>query len=114
MSQLARSTAARWSVAVAAIVICAWLAAVWWPSPAEAQLGGYSQVTRLEVEYRLPDGAVEARFHLASGIAVDQRIENDTAIERLHQAAQVFATGETRMFATVEKDRAVSWTLSVP
>ncbi len=91
------------------------LAAALWPGPsAEAQLGGYSQVTRLELRSKPAEGAFDARFHLASGVAVDQRIEGDHEIDRLLQAATALAAGKARLFASVEADRVKAWTLSVP
>ncbi len=88
-------------------------AAIWLP-PAEAQLGGYSQVTRLELRYTLGEGALDARFHLASGLAVDQRIDDESEIGHLLQAAEIQAAGKARMFATVASDRVSAWHLSVP
>ncbi len=98
-----------------ALVALVGLGAVLWLAPsAEAQLGGHSQVTRLEMRYTPNAGVLDARFHLASGLAVTQRIESGDEIDRLLQAAQIQAGGRARMFVSVESDRVTSWHLSVP
>lgn len=90
------------------------LALEWLPRPAAAQLGGHAQVTRLELGYLPGSDEVEARFHLASGLAVTDRTSSEAAADRLFQAAQVLAAGKARLFASVRNDRIVSWHLSVP
>ncbi len=98
-----------------AVVALGGLAAVLWPAPpAEAQLGGQAQVTRLELRYTPDAAALDARFHLASGLAVTQRIEDGQEIDRLLRAVEIHAGGRARMFVTVESDRVRSWQLSVP
>jgi len=114
MRQLEPRTTTRWTLVAVAVVACGWLVATSVPTPVEAQVGGYSQVTRLEIKYQVADGSVEARFHLASGIALTQKIEGETAIDRLHEMAQVFSQEDVRLFVTAEDDRVVSWTLSIP
>jgi hypothetical protein len=114
MKQLVRNAASRWSLAVGAVVVCGWLAATSLTSPAEAEVGGYSQVTRLEVKIQADNGSAEARFHLASGIALTEHFGGGPAIDRLMQTAQAFSQERVRLFATVEDDKVVSWTLSIP
>ncbi|MDX1502320.1 MAG: hypothetical protein R3325_08140 [Thermoanaerobaculia bacterium] len=85
-----------------------------WPSrPASAQLGGSSEVTRLELQYEPSSGAVTARFHLASGIALTAPASGEAA-DRLFQAAHVLAGGNARMLVWARNDKVVSWHLSVP
>jgi hypothetical protein len=103
-----------WTASLAALLAVGILASGWLAPRAEAQVGGYSQVTRLEVQYFPADGVLEARFHMASGIALDSRYEDDRSIDRLLQAAEVFARGGTRMFAAAKDDRIVAWRLSIP
>jgi len=114
MRQLDPRTAARWTLAAVAILASGSIVATSMPTPAEAQVGGYSQVTRLEIKYQVADGTVEVRFHLASGIALTQKIEGETAIDRLHEMAQVFSQEDVRLFVSAADDRVVSWTLSIP
>lgn len=99
----------------AALVALVALAVALWPGPsAEAQLGGYSQITRLELRSKPAEGVFDARFHLASGLAVDARIDSDREADRLLQAAAALAGGKARMFVSVESDRIKAWNLSVP
>lgn len=113
MQPIDRRRAAGWTLAAAALAAAGWLAALTLSPPAEAQVGGYSEVTGLEVMYQLGDGTTEARFHLASGIALSQKLE-PAAADQLLRAAGVFAEQRTRMFVTAQDDRVVAWTLSVP
>ncbi len=100
--------------AAGALIGAVVLAMEWLPRPAVAQLGGYAQVTRLELAYVPASDEVEARFHLASGLAVNETAISEAAAERLFQAAQVLAAGKARLFVSARNDRVVSWHLSVP
>jgi hypothetical protein len=87
---------------------------LWLAPPADAQVGGYSEVTRLEAKYQPDQAILEARFHLASGIALTQRIEDGPGIDRLLSAAETFAQPRARMFVTAENDKITAWYLSIP
>ncbi len=106
-------TKASW-IALAVVALGGLAAALWLAPSAEAQLGGHSQVTRLELRYTPDSGVLDARFHLASGLAVTQRIDGGEEIDRLLRAAEIQAGGRARMFVSVESDRVKSWQLSVP
>lgn len=95
-------------------LVAALVLAPWGTPAASAGVGGYSQVTRLEIEYAPGDRAVEARFSLASGVALTQRFEDPEAIDHLLDAAEVFASEHSRLFVTAKDDRVVAWRLSVP
>ncbi len=106
-------TKAAW-IAAALVALTGLAAALWLAPSAEAQLGGHSQVTRLELRYTPDAGVLDARFHLASGLAVTHQIAGGEEIDRLLQAAEIHAGGRARMFVSVESDRVKSWQLSVP
>lgn len=91
----------------------AMLLTIWLTRPAVAQLGGLAQVTRLEVSYVPATGAVEGRFHLASGLVISEALESEDAAERLFQAAQLFAEDRVRMYVVARNNRVESWQLSV-
>lgn len=94
-------------------LLAAVLLVVWVSRPAAAQLGGLAQVTRLELSYDVAADKLEARFHLATGLAVRESLESEAAAERLLQAAQLFARDNVRMFVAVRNDRVESWSLAV-
>lgn len=98
---------------VAGSLVAAVLLAFWLSRPAAAQLGGLAQVTRLELSYDAAADTLDARFHLATGLAIRQSLESEAAAERLLQAAQLFAQDNVRMFAAVRNDRVESWQLAV-
>ncbi len=83
------------------------------PQGAEAQIGGLGEVRKLELRYSPGDRALQARFHLASGLALDQHITESQDIDRLLSASVFFAQPRTRMFITAEEGEVVSWHLSV-
>lgn len=105
---------AAWISAASAAALLAILATFWLAPAADAAVGGYEQVTRLELRYIYDRPLLEARFHLASGLALTQRIEDKTNIDRLFAAADTFAQQKVRMFVTAEEDRVISWHLSIP
>jgi hypothetical protein len=91
------------------------LAAGWWAAgEARAEVGGYSQVSRLELAY-VPDGqALRARVTLVGGQALTSEATSDRDARTLLEMAQVFSQKGTRMFVEVKNGSIVSFQVSIP
>jgi hypothetical protein len=104
----------RWIVVLASVLVALALSLVWNPRQTESQIGGYSQVTRLELGYVPGRQSLQARISLASGLSVTYEAANEQDFQALLKMAQIFAQHGNRMFVVVKDDKIQSFQVSIP
>jgi len=103
----------RWILLVVAVAVIV-LALVWSPRRAEGQLGGYSEVTRLELGYVVERQALQARISLATGPSLIYEPASERDSDTLLRMAQIFGQKRTRMFVAAKDDKIKSFQISIP
>jgi len=93
------------------VLMAAWL---WKAGRAEAESGGYSQVSRLEIAYVPAAQKAQARVTLATGQALMYEASTDRDQRALFDLAQAFSQKNTRMFVEIERDEIRSLQVSIP
>jgi hypothetical protein len=108
------ATRSRWVAMLVPAVAALVLALVWSPRQVEGQLGGYSEVTRLELGYVVERQALQARISLATGPSLIYEPASERDSDTLLKMAQIFGQRGTRMFVSVKDDKIKSFQLSSP